>query len=166
MIGVFVPWSDSPHSTHGTAGYVVDGNGCHVWVGGRNQAGYGVAWDPIARRLRGAHRIRYERERGPVPAGLELDHFVCANKACCNPAHVRPVTRRENTLRSESVAAAHAAKTHCLRGHELSGANLISANLRRGERACRECHAIRNRTAEARAKRNARLRAKRKSLAG
>ncbi len=139
-IGVFVavPWAkrnDSP-------GWVIDGNGCHIWTGGRDGSGYGRCRPPPGGVVSVAvHRWRYEHEIGPIPEGLELDHFVCDNGAggCCNPHHCRPVTKRENGLRSNNMGSRNAAKTHCLRGHPLSGGNLYQGRLRRGHRTCRIC---------------------------
>jgi hypothetical protein len=119
-------------------GWVEDERGCHIWQGQRNKDGYGIVWFNGRKHL--VHRLRYEREVGPVPPDMEMDHFFCDNRPCCNTAHVRPVTHRENTLRGNSVAAACAAKTHCPAGHSLSGDNLDPANLRRGQRYCRTCH--------------------------
>lgn len=136
MTGIFVAWSDHKDPP----GWIEDGTGCHIWVGGRNGVGYGQV--KVGGRKYYAHRARYEREVGPIPDGMELDHYVCNNGAggCCNPAHVRPVTRRENALRSNSVAAINAAKSHCLAGHELLGSNLRATDLRRGRRVCRQCY--------------------------
>lgn len=89
-----------------------------------------------------AHRIVYTLVRGPIPAGLTLDH-LCRNPPCCNPFHLEPVTQRVNTLRGESPHAANARKTHCANGHPLSGENLrVEAN---GARRCKSCAADANR---------------------
>lgn len=121
--------SDSP-------GWIVAENGCHVWTGSTRGKGYGGV--RIDGRTEFVHRVRYEREVGPIPEGMQLDH-VCNNRLCCNPAHLRPVTNRENTLRGETITAAQRAQTHCKHGHELAGENLEPGALRRGVRQCRAC---------------------------
>ena len=135
MIGVFVPWSD----TSKTAGYIIDGNGCHIWVGDRNNQGYGVIHGG---KYRTVSRIRYDREIGPIPPGMILDHYVCNNGpgGCCNPRHCRPVTHRENILRGNGLAAQQAAQTHCKHGHPLESDNLVACKLKRGYRVCKICH--------------------------
>ena len=138
--GTFVPWRDGAKY-----GWVVAGSGCHVWTGARISSGYGTV--SIDGRTHLVHRVRYEREVGPIPDSLVVDHWACDNgpRGCCNPHHCRPVTRRENNLRSESRAAVLAARTHCPRGHPLSGKNLRPALLARGIRKCAECERQRDR---------------------
>lgn len=141
MIGVFVEWTPGRANS---AGYVIDGNGCHIWVGVRDRQGYGrVGGKAIGTKF--AHRVRYEREVGPIPEGAYLDHYVCNNGhgGCCNPLHCRPVSPRENVLRSERTFVSHQlAQTHCLHGHELAGDNLYEW---RGQRKCRACGTLRAR---------------------
>lgn len=137
MTGIFVPFGTKrPNSM---AGWIEDGSGCHIWAGHRDKRGYGRV--KTKGRCALVHRERYEREVGPIPAGLELDHFACNNPSCCNPAHVRPVSRRENALRGETIVAAHAAKTHCVHGHPLVGDNLVQSCLGH-RRMCRACHIL------------------------
>lgn len=50
------------------------------------------------RRARVAHRVVFERARGPVPQGKELDH-LCRNRKCVNPSHLEVVTRLINVVR-------------------------------------------------------------------
>lgn len=117
-------------------GWIVAENGCHIWQGAQDGKGYGVV--RADGRVQRVHRLRYEREVGPVSDDLVMDHFACDNRLCCNPAHVRPVTERENLFRSESVSAHHASRTHCPKGHEYIGANLY-VNPKTGWRLCKEC---------------------------
>jgi hypothetical protein len=135
VTGVFVPWSNRRNSP----GWVEDGSGCHIWVGG-SLKGYGLVW--VNGTMRYVHRVRWEAVHGPVPKGLPLDHFVCNNPGCCNPDHVRPATHRENVLRGDGPASRNAAKAHCKRGHSLlDPANLVASSLRLyGKRICRTCH--------------------------
>lgn len=130
-------------------GWIRDVNGCDVWQGAKDRGGYGVV--TVKRRNHRVHRLRYEREVGPVPKGLDLDHFVCSNRACCRPSHLRPVTRRENALRSDGRTALNAAKTHCPQGHPYTKDNLVMSELRlTGQRKCRTCGNARRRAAKRR----------------
>lgn len=104
---------------------------CWLWTGLLGDSGYGVF-----RRMR-AHRWVYEQENGPVPPGLELDHFACDRRDCVRPTHVRPVTHLENMRRG-----AHALKTHCPQGHPYDEANTF---LYAGRRNCKTCKAQRQR---------------------
>lgn len=110
--------------------------GCWLWTGAySSHTGYGrVGWKS---QVRDAHRYVWERLRGPVPAGLELDH-LCRNRRCCNPGHLEPVTHQTNVLRGVSPASLHARKTHCPRGHQYDGVvNRVSEG--RTARKCLEC---------------------------
>jgi hypothetical protein len=49
-----------------------------------------------------AHRRSYERDVGPIPEGLQIDH-LCAERACINPDHLQPVTARENIRRGRGT---------------------------------------------------------------
>ena len=117
--------------------------GCLLWNGAVTRDGYGVVnrGYGVPGSLM-AHRVAYEHERGPIPAGLVIDH-LCRTPACCNTAHMEIVTSGENVLRGVCRAAVNARKTECLNGHPLSGRNLITS--RKGWRNCRICKNNKNR---------------------
>lgn len=73
--------------------------GCHNWTDKLSANGYGSlsVGGQKGKDFR-AHRLAYEEARGPIPAGLTIDH-LCRNKRCCNPDHMEAVTAAENTRR-------------------------------------------------------------------
>lgn len=108
---------------------------CLIWQGGVQSRGYGVVFE--SGRVHLAHRVAYEAARGPIGAGMTIDH-LCRNKRCVNPNHLEVVTRGENVRR------AAAAQTHCRHGHPLSGDNVRVAVRARGtQRECVACHKAR-----------------------
>ena len=138
-IGVFIPLNPARTDKRSAKmGWITDERGCDIWQGSKAN-GYGQV--SVNGRMQLVHRVRYEREIGPIPPGAELDHFICDNGlgGCCNPFHCRPTTHRENVLRGNSFASAHAAKTHCPKGHPLSGENLDKYQITLGQRKCRTC---------------------------
>ena len=120
-------------------------HGCWPWVGYTNSDGYGrLGTGGRNGRLIMAHRVAYEMRHGPVPCGMELDHFVCDNRACVNPTHMRPVKHRENVLRGNGFGAWNLAKTHCIRGHEFTSENTrLRRRAKTIERVCRACKRVR-----------------------
>lgn len=133
---------------------VIQENGCALWTASKDTRGYGhVSYDG---KLQPVHVILYKHFVGPISPGLELDHFVCDNRACGNFMHVRPVTHRENVLRGSSPAAQYAHRTHCPRCEQpLNGENLRLD--RHGWRHCMACERARSqrRTQARREKRSA-----------
>lgn len=109
---------------------------CWHWMGARDRHGYGS----FQARTR-AHRFAYELARGPIPAGLEIDH-LCRNPSCVNPEHLEAVTHRENMRRAENFAGRNARKTHCKRGHALTPDNVYVQPSRKHSRSCRECRRL------------------------
>lgn len=118
---------------------------CWWWMRSTDSHGYGQFGN------RGAHRVAYEWEFGPVPPGLELDHTChtedescrggrCQHRRCVNPHHMEPVTPTENQYRSRaSVSGINAAKTHCIRDHEFTPEN---TRIVAGKRICQTCKRI------------------------
>jgi hypothetical protein len=78
---------------------------CHVWTGplnsGKERGGrYGRIYH--GGKYVGAHRVAFEFEIGPIPAGKEL-HHLCDVTQCVNVAHLIPVTPTEHTRYSVNV---------------------------------------------------------------
>jgi HNH endonuclease len=57
---------------------------CWVWVGGRNNSGYGQVW--YEQEVQGAHRV-WKLFKGPIPAGMWVLHR-CDRPPCCNVGHL------------------------------------------------------------------------------
>lgn len=108
-------------------------SGCWLWMGALNNYGYGQIEDRRSGVRPMVHRVVYEAERGPIPAGLQLDH-LCRVRNCVNPAHLEPVTHRENQVRGHGFVGKNVRRTHCLYGHPLDMVD------KRGWRRCRTCH--------------------------
>ncbi len=111
--------------------------GCWNWRGATAH-GYGSIWSAVTRRDEEAHRVSYELYRGPIPAGLHLDHMFRCGRQCINPWHLEAVTQAENNRRSDRMVRLQRAKTHCPKGHPYDEANTYwLKNPRR--RDCRTC---------------------------
>jgi len=83
---------------------------CTVFVGHRNEHGYGVIRSDEGRTML-AHRAAYEVHRGPIPDGMHVLHR-CDNPPCCDPGHLWIGTHIDN-MRDRD------AKGRTLRGAEL-----------------------------------------------
>jgi hypothetical protein len=115
---------------------VEDTTGCWLWMRRVTKDGYGLTVFKGCTVF--AHRHSYRLFKGPIPAGLMLDH-LCRTPRCINPDHLEPVTPRENMRRGEIPWANIARTGRCKRGHPFSGNNVY---LWRGVRACRTCRIL------------------------
>jgi len=115
--------------------------GCWNWTGGLSEGGYGMFCLGKRQALVRAHRYAYEQFKGPIPAGLVVDH-LCRNRRCVNPDHLEPVTMLENIQRGRGFATSRYSPntlvTHCPQGHPYDEENTYRT--KKGHRACRQCH--------------------------
>lgn len=93
--------------------YSVDANGCHVWHGYRNTAGYGEL--RLNRKLVKAHRFRYAHVYGPIPPWLICCHR-CNNPACVNPEHIYLGSSQDNS-NDQKAAGTHLIKSRGEKHH-------------------------------------------------
>lgn len=115
------------------------GTPCHVFRGGKN-SGYGQI--SINRWPKLVHCYIWEKENGPIPDDLMIDH-QCRVRACCNTEHLRLVTRQVNN--TENIEGANwqlmTAKTHCPNGHPYDDENTYLNPA--GSRECLRCRSDR-----------------------
>lgn len=71
-----------------------------IWTGATNGDGYGQL--SVNGRMVQAHRYAWERERGPIPDGVEVDH-TCWERSCVNTDHLRLATHAENARNLSGV---------------------------------------------------------------
>jgi len=136
-----------------SAKYVLDRDGCWVWIGAKYPNGYGAFAGRTGPRGTNrnvlAHRWAYERYVAPIRKGATVDH-LCRNRACVNPEHLEVVSRGENSRRGggvEAAAAKRRALTHCVHGHEFTPENTYVTP--EGRRACKTCKSERSRRRQA-----------------
>ena len=120
-------------------------SGCLLWLGYVNKSGYG-RFDAHGRKVL-VHRFAYEREYGPVPEGMELDH-LCRVRCCVNPKHLEPVTHGDNIRRGDA-AKNRLRKTHCANGHPLDEKNTWRPAYA-PHRHCRRCQVVASQRYQAR----------------
>src|SRR6202023_2451488 len=66
---------------------------CWLWTGALKGNGYGMVG--VHRHPRYAHRVVWQMERGPIPAGLSVLHR-CDVLNCVRPDHLFLGTQKEN----------------------------------------------------------------------
>lgn len=85
---------------------------CWFWLWSPDTVGYGHLRS--GGKLRPAHVVYYEAAKGPIPAGLELDHLChteacdkrgrdCLHRRCVNPDHLRAIPHTENVRRGRNT---------------------------------------------------------------
>lgn len=84
------PWRDERFSARVPVREVGQ---CWLWVGARNDHGYGQAW--VRRRIVYVHRLALEWKLGEH-LGARLARHSCDNPPCCNPDHLAPGTSADN----------------------------------------------------------------------
>lgn len=78
---------------------------CLVWTGNTNKGGYGVM--TISGKPMKVHRYAWERARGKIPEGMQVDHNVCYNRACCNVKHLKLATNAQNGSNRAGLSSAN-----------------------------------------------------------
>lgn len=84
---------------------IKDKKGCWNWTGAVFKKEYGdypqmrVSNEEGKRTVR-VHRVIYQRYKGEIADGLEIDH-ICGNTLCINPEHLEAVSHRENMRRGK-----------------------------------------------------------------
>lgn len=75
--------------------FVDIGDGCWIWLGGKENAGYGIF--SIGHETFRAHRISYEIFNGEIPQGFFVCHS-CDLPSCVNPVHLWIGTQHDNLI--------------------------------------------------------------------
>jgi HNH endonuclease len=122
-------------------------NGCWLWIGAKNAAGYGkVFWNKDTERrsvLTDAHRTSWLLHFGPIPDGCYVCH-ACDTPSCVNPQHLWLGTNSDNILDAIRKGRKRCEpRTHCPQGHEFTPENTYRPPVRksthRQSRVCRIC---------------------------
>lgn len=77
---------------------------CWNWIGSLNEDSYPIAKILINGKRKDTRLSRYfyEKYKGKIPEGLQIDH-LCRNIKCVNPDHLEAVTQTENIRRGLST---------------------------------------------------------------
>ncbi len=113
--------------------------GCWLWLGKLTPLGYSRIRNPVGAF---GHRVAWELYRGPIPAGMVIDH-ICRERSCVNPDHLRVVSRRTNAVENSlCFVAINAQKKRCVHGHIF---DRLRVHGNRKFRACSKCEAAKAR---------------------
>lgn len=84
-----------------------DDNVCWIWLGSKNELGYGtVRWEE---KTQLSHRIAYRLAFGDIPVGLKVCHS-CDNPSCVNPVHLWLGTDADNAHDRDRKGRANSAR--------------------------------------------------------
>lgn len=78
----------------------INKDGCWIWLLAKMPNGYGIV--SVNRKNIMAHRFYYEKYKGLIPDGMQVDH-LCRNRACVNPDHLQAVSQQVNIQRGISA---------------------------------------------------------------
>lgn len=108
-------------------------DGCHIYVRQPSNNGYCRIW--LNKTYRYAHRVAYERAKGPLPDGLVVNHR-CGVRSCVNPDHLEAVTQTENnqyqTVRRPSKSGYRGVTPHSTSGTWYASVSAFGARYRKG----------------------------------
>lgn len=105
---------------------------CWLWIGDKNEKGYGRY------NNQKAHRISFSIHNKKLIGNFHVLHR-CDNPSCVNPLHLFLGTHKDNMQDKILKRRDHNQnKKNCRNGHPYSGTNLIRK--KSGERRCRICH--------------------------
>ncbi len=115
---------------------------CHIFRGCKNE-GYGRI--TVSGKHVYVHRYIWEKENGPIPDDLEIDH-MCRVRSCNNVDHLRAVSHKVNC--TENITGhnypVRSLWTHCKNGHEYTEENIYRRPSQPTIKLCRACRSARH----------------------
>lgn len=103
---------------------------CLIWTGATDDHGYGLI--VVDGAIRRAHRYAWERENGPIPEGIFLDHRYHCDTACCEIGHLRLATNGENNA---NRSGARSKRKHDLPRNVYRGPRRLFVSVTKGGKA-------------------------------